>query len=172
MRRLEKIKKNPGFRPAFTLVEIVVVLFIISVGLIGILSLIVQNIQSQDYNKNNLIAYQLSQEGMELVRMVRDTNWKNSRPFNESLASASGTVYTYSMDYQDLVPQSVVSPVALKKDANGFYIHGVGEDSGFSRLLSLELISDHSLRVQSSVFWKNRGRDYSYVLETILYDWY
>jgi type II secretory pathway pseudopilin PulG len=164
-------KKEPLKRPGFTLVEIVVVLFIISLGLIGVLTLIIQNIQSQSYNKNNLIAYQLAQEGIELVRKVRDSNWKAHVPYNTNLVDGE-----YYMDYLDTIPTSSTGPTSLvlKTDNNGFYIHdAAGSDSGFSRKLTIQnLAGGESMRVVAEITWSVNNRSYSYDLETLLYDWH
>ena len=162
-------------KSAFSIIEIIVVLFIISIGLIGILSLIVQNIQSQSYNQGNLIAYQLSQEGVELIRRVRDTNWNSLQDFNTDLAPAIGTVHEYYMDFDDSLPTEIFdgTPRELNIDANGFYVYDVASDpSGFSRLIKVELLDDTRMRVESGVYWNDSKRDYSYVVETLLYDWF
>ena len=84
----------------FTLIEIITVLFVVSLGLIGVLSLIIQNIQSQSINRRSIIAYQLAQEGIELVRKTRDSNWANGDIWNKNLVSGS-----YYMDPLDSIPQ-------------------------------------------------------------------
>jgi len=170
------MKKNQNNLPAFTIIEVLITLFIISLGLIGIISLIVQNISSQDYNRGNLIAYQMSQEGVELIRRVRDTNWVALNSFNNNLAPAVGTIYEYCLDYNDDIPALAPSgePCVLRKGVDGFYAHesSVGStDSGFSRLVSVELLNSHEMRVISAVYWSDRGRDYSYKVESLLYDW-
>jgi len=163
--------------PAFSLVEIVVVLFVISLGLVGILSLIIQNIQSQSYNKNNLTAYQLAQEGVEMIRQVRDSNWKAGAAFTLGLATTTGVTYQNYMDYRDALPHdasanpSVLS--VLKQDSEGLYIHGgLGTTSPFSRLINTKKLDTHSLQVDAIISWQDHNRNYSYDLETILYDWY
>ena len=165
------IKKiiNKNKRRGFTLVEIIVVLFIISLGLVGVLTLIVQNIQSQSYNKNNLIAYQLAQEGIELVRKVRDSNWRAGRAFNANLADGE-----YYMDYRDatVYPSTGADSLILKQDSNGFYIHDtVGTASGFSRKIIISNLAANYLRVETDISWHDHNRDYTYSLETLLYDW-
>jgi prepilin-type N-terminal cleavage/methylation domain-containing protein len=169
-----KIGKKQAYRrhrAGFTLLEIIVVLFVISMGLVGVLSLVIRNIQSQSYNKDNLIAYQLAQEGIELVRKVRDSNWRTSDPFNTDLAAGY-----YYMDYLDEAPQATSSSASplLRRDDDGFYRHGLSEaatSSGFTRLIRIEDLDVNSFRVLSDVSWNSRDNNYSYVLETILYDW-
>ncbi|NCT54360.1 hypothetical protein GW758_00170 [Candidatus Falkowbacteria bacterium] len=170
-----EFKKN---KEAFSLIEIVIILFIISMGLIGILSLIVQNIQSQDYNKNNLIATQLSQEGIELVRRIRDNNFKQGNNFNTGLAENQSEVFSYCFDYNDSAPVVSAEACLLRFDGDGFYVHGsLGISSGFSRLIKVELIDEDlavgvALKVISEVYWNSRLGISSYATETLLYDWY
>lgn len=154
---------------AFTLVEVIVILFVISVGLIGVLSLIVQNIQSQNLNKNSSVVYQLAQEGLELIRNVRDSNWIAGNSWNKNLAPGE-----YYMDYQNLFPNPLISPDQgnLYQDSNGYFFHNsIGTPTVFRRILLIKNNDLNSVRIKSSVFWFDRGRSFSYELETLLYDW-
>lgn len=157
-------------KQAFTLVEIIVILFIISVGLLGVLSLVIQNIQSQVINKNNIIAYQLAQEGIELVRKTRDANWVNAVAWDENLVSGS-----YYMDYLDESPNVLTAgsdKADLYIDALGFYTHNdLGhEKTKLSRKIELETSGDVMV-VRAQVTWKDRNKESIYNLETVLYDW-
>ncbi|MFA6194807.1 MAG: prepilin-type N-terminal cleavage/methylation domain-containing protein [Patescibacteria group bacterium] len=163
--------KGNFLKSGFTLVEVIVILFIMSMGLVGILGLIVQNIQSQSYNKSNLIAYQLAQEGIELIRRVRDSNWRASLPYDDKLAAGQ-----YYMDYEDAAPNAynpaMVEQIIMGKNAANFYIHDTtATATPFSRLITIQTIDDHSFRVDSSITWAEHGRNYVYDLETILYNW-
>jgi Tfp pilus assembly protein PilV len=166
-------RKSRNF--GFSLVETIIVLFIVSTGLLGILSLIIQNIQSQDYNKNNLIAYQLAQEGIELVRKVRDSNWRDMprKPFWWNLGPGQ-----YYMDYLDTTPHNYNSNQPayslLKQDSQGFYFHNISSaatSSGFSRVITINMNDAHSIQVNCRVTWSERNRLASYDLDTVLYDW-
>ncbi len=167
-----KNKKHQADASGFTLIEIMIVLFIVSVGLVGVLGLIVQNIQSHDYNRSNLVAYQLAQEGIELVRNARDNNWRASRSFMNGLEEG-----LYIADYQDeeLVPyDGLPDSTELHIDSNGFYVHDLSaKPSGFSRIIKIsEGPEEKSFKVNSLVTWFIRDREYSYNLEVIFYDWY
>lgn len=162
------------------MIEIVVVIFIVSVGILGVMSLIVQNVKSQTYNKNSLIASQLAQEGIEMVRMVRDTNWLNHVQFNTNLGGTGGAVGTsqaYFMDYTDTIPHAFtgsLQQLELMVDSQGFYHdynYSLGTISGFSREIIVSRPTDHSLKVICTVSWQERGQSHSYILETMLYDW-
>jgi len=69
------IKYTIENKKAFSLLEIIIAMFIISMGVIGVMSLIVSNINLGLFSKNKLIAMNLAQEGIELVRNIRDENW-------------------------------------------------------------------------------------------------
>lgn len=167
---LKKLRKeNKIEKRGFTLIEVITVLLVISLGMIGVLSLIVQNIQSQSLNKNTLIAYQLAQEGVELIRQVRDTNWRESLDWRENLSSGK-----YYMDYISTMPHQASDQGSgnLAQDLNGMYVSNPGATlgKGFSRIIALE-DSGEGMLVNSSIFWSDHGRSYVYSLDTILYDW-
>lgn len=169
---LRTVKKN-NFS-GFTLMEVLTVLFVISIGLLGVVSLIVQNVQSQSFNKKNIIAYELAQESIELIRQTRDTNWRATSParaWDAGLASGD-----YYMDYRNDVPTLTATGQfqELYLDQNGYYIHDFSNtypDSGFSRLVSINKIDNSKMSVIAQVKWGDRGKTFSYVLETLLYNW-
>lgn len=169
--KIMKIKKA-----AFTLVEVITVLFVISLGMVGALTLISQNIKSQSINEKTMIAYQLAQEGVELIRNFRDTAWNNGTDFCFSDPDGLGNLI---MDYLDDSPTAVVGTAAgdLFLDEKGMYLHdSVGHaPSGFNRLLSVSPVSSErpatQVKVVAKVSWEDHGKPYTYSLETQLYDW-
>lgn len=170
-----KIVNRLKFKPGFSLMEILVVLFIVSTSLLSIVSLIIQNIQVQSINKNNLIASSLAQEGIELTRQVRDLNWRDSKDFDFSLTDGS-----YRLDYRTPVAASFSDTSKTKlylKD--GFYIHDGGAETGltptiFSRQIMIKKLDTYSgkpLQVRSIVSWVDHNHPYNYELQTLLFDW-
>jgi len=164
--------KNNFFKSGFTLVEVVVILFVMSMGLIGVLSLITQNIQSQSYNKSNLMAYQLAQEGVELIRKVRDSNWRDGLSYDDKLAAGE-----YFMSYNDAAPQAHdpahPEELVLRQEASNFYTHNpvAPKVTPFSRLITITAVDANSFRVVVTISWAEFGRNYVYNLETALYNW-
>ncbi|OHA08382.1 MAG: hypothetical protein A3B37_01610 [Candidatus Sungbacteria bacterium RIFCSPLOWO2_01_FULL_59_16] len=61
-------------RAAFTLIETVVAVAVISAAVVGPFALATRGIASASLSKNRLVAANLAQEGIELVRAVRDNN--------------------------------------------------------------------------------------------------
>ncbi len=68
------MKKNTTW---FSIIEILIWIFIFTLGLVSIYMLIVSTLWLNDYSKNSIIASNLAREGIELVRNARDSNYKN-----------------------------------------------------------------------------------------------
>ena len=113
--------KKGNKQSGFSILEIIVIVFIVSLGLLGILSLTTQNIRVQYINKNNLIASQLAQEGLELVRNIRDTNWTIEGSNWDTGLSAG----TFKIDFDDNALQaSSMEDAKLYIDGSGRYVPG------------------------------------------------
>jgi len=59
----------------FTILEVVVAISLITVGITAIFTLYQQTISITRVSSQRLIAAYLAQEGIEIVRNIRDTNW-------------------------------------------------------------------------------------------------
>lgn len=169
-----KIKKYHQL-PGFTFIEMLAVLFIVSVGLLAVFNLISQNIRVQQINKNSLIASQLAQEGIELIREVRDHNWRAGWPYDMDLNDGA-----QMMDYRDNVPRAISTPENARLYLyNNSYINPNGTETGptptiFIRVLTISHIifnGNSALQVQSDVSWFDHGSFHHYSLQTLLFDW-
>ncbi|OHA66878.1 MAG: hypothetical protein A3C04_02450 [Candidatus Wildermuthbacteria bacterium RIFCSPHIGHO2_02_FULL_45_25] len=78
-------------RKGFTLIEVIVAVGIITVGVVGVLSLVNQSLSLSTDLRNRIVATYLAQEGVELVRNMRDYNWLNVRPFYTGIAKTDAT---------------------------------------------------------------------------------
>lgn len=59
----------------FTLVEVMASVMVLSVGVIGSLTLITYNLRNITFTERRIIATGLVEDGLERVRNIRDTNW-------------------------------------------------------------------------------------------------
>lgn len=81
------MKVRPHLVPGQTLVEMLIVLFIISVGLYAAVTLIFQNVTLQAQDADQTVAMNLAREGLELVQNKRDSNWLDgTKQFNDGLS--------------------------------------------------------------------------------------
>jgi prepilin-type N-terminal cleavage/methylation domain-containing protein len=169
MKEVFKKKKNViGDNSGFSLIEIATALFVISVGLLGVLSLITQNIQAENVNKNKLIASQLAQEGLGLIRNQRDDNWLSTNSWDQEI-----TPGTYIVDHTGKIESvSNIDNAGLQIDNDGYYVHDIAyDDSIFKRMITIESETTASTSVSCRVEWNERGRSIDYVADTVLYDW-
>lgn len=170
-----KNKKKQQNKAAFSIVEVITILLIIAIGMAGILTLITQSIRGQNLNKNTLVAYNLAQEGVELIRSVRDNNWKNGLAWDNNLANGR-----YIMDYTWATPLAIQARASeilagsLFIDVDGFY-HVIQDsllpEGSYSRVILLNHEGDDKIKIRVNVYWYDRGRLNSYSLETDIYDW-
>lgn len=67
-------KSNIAKRKGFSLLELVIAIFVLTVGITGALKLIVSTLRVSMDTRNSVIASGLAQEGVELMRNIRDNN--------------------------------------------------------------------------------------------------
>jgi hypothetical protein len=128
---------------------------------------VIKNIQLENMNKNGLIASQLAQEGLELVRNKRDSNWLTGADwFNDLIGDG-----TYGLDaFSNIINYSSIDEAVLRINSEGVYNHSDGDDTKFKRLITASNNSDN-ISVSCLVQWSERGKDYQYQADTILYNW-
>ena len=174
-----KQKINKKIKRGISIVEVMIAIYIISMAFIGILSLVVQNIRMQNINKNAIMASQLAQEGLELVRNQRDTNWITDSNWKLGTGNATDIVQdgTYVVDYNNGISNSasnISDPgTRLYIDGQGFYTHTVSANfSGFSRLITIINETNYSVNIECRVRWQVAGgQPRDYIAQTELYDW-
>lgn len=76
----------------FSIIEVLVWIFVFSLGLVAILMLLSSSMTLNELNRNRIIASNLAREQIELLRNIRDNNYAKLQPWN--LKNPSGTDYT------------------------------------------------------------------------------
>ncbi|MDD3144869.1 MAG: prepilin-type N-terminal cleavage/methylation domain-containing protein [Candidatus Gracilibacteria bacterium] len=88
------MKKN---KRAFSMIEILVGILIFTMGIISVYSIINTTLNLNDYNKNYIIASYLAREQVELVRNIRDSNYKKIQIYNQ--LNPSSDTHTSLFEY-------------------------------------------------------------------------
>jgi putative endonuclease len=155
-----KCKSGGGF----TLIETITAIFILTTGILALSSLISYFISASSISGQRLIAAYLAQEGIEIVRNLRDTNLLNGRSWDYGLNSGD-----WQADYND----ATLSPYTgsfLNLEGSGFYGYGSGNLTVFKRKINLQK-SGNVLKILVEVSWQERGRSHSLTAQANLYNW-
>ena len=185
--KFKKIKKN-NFAPSsgFTIIEAMIAAVVISIGLIGVLTLCTVSMKLGRISLNRVIAANLSQEGIEVIRSKRDNHWlAGDNPWEKSPFSSNGSgivVWNPSGDWTwNEKPESYYSSsssqVKFYLDANGRYIQNFpsGAATNFYRIIEISADTDSDgyvfRRIVSKVKWHEGNKFYEIQTEDWLYDW-
>ncbi len=161
----KKIKKNKGF----TLIEVITAIFVITVGVGGAVTLINQTLGSIKTTSSKLVASYLAQEGIEIVKNIRDSNFLTGDDWADGLTGSSGCTDGCEGDYTS---QSLTSGSGRKlKVDSGFYGYFGTEETPFERKITITPNVD-ALEVLIEVSWQERGRTYKVIAQENLYDWW
>lgn len=113
----------------FTLLEMLISLLVIVVGVLGVFTAVARFSQNTQQEKENLIASYLCQEGIEIIKNIRDTNWVANSAWDNGLTACSAGC---EVDYQ-----GVLTP--WSEDGRKLYIEGA---TGFYKYISSPLSGD------------------------------
>lgn len=169
----ESTNKNKGF----TLLEIIVAIFVLLVGVLGAYSVTQQIISYTHSAANRLTAAYLAKEGIEIVRNIRDTNWLegSSNPWDEDLTGCGGECGADYLTPTNLDPDlNYYDPDEFLKITNGFYKYSdTGTTTNFKRKITITGGGIEPLEVTVKVTWqeKDETKGPIKVMEN-LYNWY
>lgn len=148
--------------------EIIVVMGVVISVLTSALVLITMTVNSTRVSRSRIIAIGLSQEGLEIVRNIRDNNWLADRRTALNWRQDMGPGdYRAQYDSSGLL---VFSTTPLRIN-NGFYQYTGGSNTPFYRKITIEHINDNQMRIISEVTWTEQGRNHVVSAETRLYNW-
>lgn len=149
-------KKSKGFLMA----EAILSLFVLATGLTTVLALISSSLKDSFTSRDTIIAVELAQEGVELIRNVRDNRFLNNSadPFDKFDASKKHCRIDYTVDVGTslncLVGLGSDSVYSLSYNGSGFYSYGSGTASRFYRYVYVDYNNvAKTATVRSFVYW-------------------
>jgi len=163
----------------FSLIGIIVATFIALVGLVAILSLANTSLIGAATSKNRLIASGLTQEGIEIVRDIRASyaDWTDWEWYSTTtpLFHSIGDSQEYCIDYNDTVLNGcagIYPPLKLNVvGMSSIYQYNVGDDTIFSRKVTLTRKGLNEVKVEVEVKWTIKGQTHTLVAEDRLWNW-
>lgn len=87
---------------AFTLLETLIALAVVSIGIMGAFTLSLANLKTANDNYHRILAVNLAREGIELVRNIRDSNWlkiDNNLDCDSGTAGLQPCTWDQGLDY-------------------------------------------------------------------------
>ena len=166
-------KENLG---GFTLLEVMVAIFVITVGVAGAMTILQMTVFLASISSSRLTATYLAQEGIEIVRNVRDTNWLEARTvandWDEGLTNCSGGCiadYTYSSQLDPIL--LAYAGQFLNIDGNGFYSYSPDTPTKFQRKIIIQKPNFDRLDVAVQIIWSEKGKPYNFSAQENLYNW-
>lgn len=159
-------------RKGFTLIEVVIATFILVTGIMGAFGVIQQVTAYVSTSSNRLVAAYLSQEGIELIRNIRDSNWLAGVSWTTGLLDCEAGC---EADYNDSSLTSYGGGRYLKLNG-GFYKYcDFGADTKFKRKITVTPAVDPDdidiLKVLVSVEWQEKGSIKRFSAQENLYNW-
>ena len=153
----KKVFKNRNYS-GFSFMETIISVFLISIGMIAVIGLMASSLRESLDSRDQVIATLLSQEGIELVRNIRDNNWVNDQGSFDAGFPASSDENCRIDASSNLISCGSALSLALKLDADGIYNHSNGEDTKFQRKIMIEYDNDtdkNLATITSIVVWGN-----------------
>lgn len=164
--KYKEIKQNSGF----TLIESMIAIALIVSGITGLMVLVNRSMGFSSTAFNELAAANLAQEGIELVRNIRDNNWTQQKNWLTGLQDG-----TYQVDYLDTElieygEKRIKQPLFF--DEIDGYNYTTGNPTFYDRRIELKAINSNELMVKSIVTWSAKGgKNFETVVEDHLFNW-
>lgn len=187
-----KLKMNTNENSGFTLIETLVALSIFAFSVLSIVVVTGQGINDVNYSKNKLSATLLADEGVELVRNIRDTyalgdaptyGWNSFKQIAElnycefnCMVDPVGDLSTISTAIKPC-SASAGCPILSKDDTSiyaGYFRYGAKNSTPFTRNINVAKITGQNdvLIVTSTVEWTQGQSTKSVTVSEPLYNWY
>ncbi len=159
------------YKKGFTLLEVIVAIFVTAVGLVGILALVNISLKGPSLSKAKLIASGLAQEGIEVVRDIRksNVNWADWEWYSAVVATSTSQNYRLQYDSGSLISFSE-TPLKLNT-GTGLYQYDSGNNSPFYRKITLTKISFKEVKVVAEVKWRMKNKWNYLKAEDRLWNW-
>ncbi|MDD2732119.1 MAG: hypothetical protein PHI53_02900 [Candidatus Pacebacteria bacterium] len=174
------LSENKGF----TFIELIITIFVLIVGILAAFIIAQSPLSYLNISLSRLTASYLAQEGIELVRNIRDGNWIGGVAWNNGLNSCKSTSHFCEIDYNDLNLNSISKiqpPNFLNRESLGFYGYASGAPTTFTRQITIDEIdnpdknnggSNKILEVTVLIKWKEKNKDYDFSVQEHLYPYW
>jgi len=152
--------KNKNYS-GFSFIEAILAVFLIATGMIAVMSLMSSSLKDSMGSRDQIIGVLLSQEGIELVRNLRDNNWANNVSTFENFPSGYGGINQIDANTASFLNSSNY----LNFSSNVGYNYSSGDSTKFRRNINIiyydadgsvtQVDEAVSAEIMSTVIWNN-----------------
>jgi prepilin-type N-terminal cleavage/methylation domain-containing protein len=156
------IHKNMN-KKGFTLIEMVVSVFLITVAVVGVVQITTKYIQQTKFEKESYVAALLGQEGIEIIKNIRDTNWVDVDPtWNNGLTTCSAGCeidMTFNAETPVFTAWSAPGTSLYIENSTKLYKYisspGVNDvKSIYTRKITIDSATSDILKIIVDVYWR------------------
>lgn len=159
-------------RRGFTLVETLVAISVLIIAVVGPITLIGNALHNLYYAKDEMVAIHLAQEGIEVVREVRDGNMLNGSISWDSLITAGNYIINVDSDTPVVAYGGGAYPQPVYVDAQGIYTQSAGTPTPYSRIVTTSNVDiGRQIKVSSTVTWTTGGQIGTITATDYLFKW-
>jgi len=172
-------KNNPKhkYKTGFTIIELLIAIFVLVVGILTAYAVAQYPLYQASNSISRLTAAYLAQEGIEIVRNIRDKKWlEEEEEWENFFSQPDCSNYKCGVDYESNRVEEEKGEEFLKiKD--GFFNYSKGEKTKFKRRINIEYDEDEYdedksiWKVKVRVTWSQRGKEHSFEVQENLYNW-
>jgi prepilin-type N-terminal cleavage/methylation domain-containing protein len=162
----------------FTLIETLVAITVLTMIIIGPLTLATRSIGASLFSQNQITASYLAQEAIEYILNLRDTNFLQGAGWLNGLGlcvSTPGNDKNCCVDIPKNNIKSYPNPCDyIKYDANNnfYYNYDIGDNTIFRRVIKITKITDDEAKIEVTVSWMEKfGGQKSFTLQREIFNW-
>ena len=178
--RLSFGARSSSSRGGFTLLETIVALVLVVSALIGPFTLATRGVFGAKFSKNKIVALNLSQEGLELIRVMRENNVLAGADWRGLQGPCSGNCTrlqdgSYQPDVYTVAngstPPITTGAALLFDTSTSLYSQTSGTATLFTRVVTISTPANDQMRIVSSITWMESNIPRRVDLEETLYNW-
>ncbi|MBU1015183.1 hypothetical protein KKI17_01980 [Patescibacteria group bacterium] len=155
-----------------TIIEVLAAVGIFVLGGLGVFALIQQITSFSQEGADRLTASLLAQEGVEIVKNIRDTNFLKIHKGDSGADWMDGLCDGICHADYASAQLSTSQPIPyLSIDGDGFYQYLSGTETRFKRDIATQLLPSGDLGVTVTVYWVEKGQTKEVIVEARLYNW-
>lgn len=151
----------------FSIIEVLVWIFIFTLWMVWVYAIISSTLRINDTNQNYIIASNLAREQLELVRNIRDSNYKVLKPYNLKNPSwnsfTSWDKFEFNKKYKIENDYSNIASFPIKVDEINDFWEWISEINWKMRDYRLCLDSKNRYTYDCTTSWNKKTEFYKYI---------